>query len=564
MNTLKRNSNAMFLYNSKETLAEAAYFITSWETDASNKVYIPVNSAYTYDYSIDWGDGNKEQITVNTNPEHEYVNSGIYDIKIYGQFPHFYINSNSTIGSKLRDVKQWGYIKWESFHRSFMGSFSTETLVSVIDSPDLSLVTDFQFAFYGMKANFTSINWDIPIATSLSSLFQSCSNLNCDITINAPLVEDCSNMFSGNYYSEGLITVNTTSALTNVSNMFYYHTKRTVLPVVSNMSNVTNSKYFMKNNFKFNSSINDLVDVMGLKTLEGILLGCKEFNQPISFTSNIVTNMKEMLHTCKKFNSQITADTSNVVNMASLFRECIIFNQEIIMDTSSVTDMSNMFNRTSVFNNGGQPFSFNTSNVSDFEGMLTYSSEFNQDISNLDFSKATNIEQFLQGSASYNNAGLPITMNLDIIYGGYSGTVQAFSGCNSLNQTITLTGCNNLNGLPHFVAGCAIFNSQINIENTSKIYNMSYMFYNTTAFNQDISSWGWDYSKVIYYSSILSGTALDTTNYSKLLIELDAQTVKPNISFRPGNTLTYNSTAEVARQSLIDNDSWTITDGGLV
>lgn len=36
-------------------------FVTVWETTASdNNITIPTNSNYTYNYTVDWGDGNIE------------------------------------------------------------------------------------------------------------------------------------------------------------------------------------------------------------------------------------------------------------------------------------------------------------------------------------------------------------------------------------------------------------------------------------------------------------------------------------------------------------------------
>src|SRR5690606_26948880 len=39
-------------------------FVTIWKTDANNEeIVIGTNNAYTYNYTIDWGDGTSEQIT---------------------------------------------------------------------------------------------------------------------------------------------------------------------------------------------------------------------------------------------------------------------------------------------------------------------------------------------------------------------------------------------------------------------------------------------------------------------------------------------------------------------
>jgi len=91
---------------------------------------------------------------------------------------------------------------------------------------------------------------------------------------------------------------------------------------------------------------------------------------------------------------------------------------------------------------------------------------------------------------------------------------------------------------------------------------MNSMFYNADAFDQDISNW--DINQVSNFSNfMLSATGLSTTNYDLLLVGWEAQapTSGININFG-GSTYTAGSAAATARQSLIDNYSWTITDGG--
>jgi len=97
------------------------------------------------------------------------------------------------------------------------------------------------------------------------------------------------------------------------------------------------------------------------------------------------------------------------------------------------------------------------------------------------------------------------------------------------------------------------------------------VFNNADAFDQDISTW--DINQVINFSNFMtSATGLSTTNYDLLLVgwEANLQALYPggsgypytiNINFG-GSTYTLGSAAETARTSLINNFSWTITDGG--
>jgi len=58
------------------------------------------------------------------------------------------------------------------------------------------------------------------------------------------------------------------------------------------------------------------------------------------------------------------------------------------------------------------------------------------------------------------------------------------------------------------------------------------------------------------------GVTLSTENYDSLLTGWSRQTVKSNVKFHGGNSKYSTGPAENARQNLIDNYNWTITDGG--
>ncbi|MGV9200551.1 MAG: BspA family leucine-rich repeat surface protein, partial [Promethearchaeia archaeon] len=98
--------------------------------------------------------------------------------------------------------------------------------------------------------------------------------------------------------------------------------------------------------------------------------------------------------------------------------------------------------------------------------------------------------------------------------------------------------------------------------NVSSVTDMSYMFKDADAFDQNIGNW--NVSSVTDMSYMFDYTTLSTANYDSLLIGWSNLTnLQSEVSFNGGNSqYTPDSDASHARQSLIDDYSWVIEDGG--
>jgi hypothetical protein len=62
--------------------------------------------------------------------------------------------------------------------------------------------------------------------------------------------------------------------------------------------------------------------------------------------------------------------------------------------------------------------------------------------------------------------------------------------------------------------------------------------------------------------NMLHSVTLPTINYSNILIAWEGQAVNNNVVFHGGNSQYSAGAAATARQALIDDHTWTITDGG--
>ncbi|MCP5012938.1 MAG: BspA family leucine-rich repeat surface protein, partial [Aestuariibacter sp.] len=189
--------------------------------------------------------------------------------------------------------------------------------------------------------------------------------------------------------------------------------------------------------------------------------------------------------------------------MSAMFQEANAFNKDIsVWDTSSVTDMSHMFRDTNAFN---------------------------EDISAWDISTVTNMSYMFYSASAFN------------------GAISDWDTSSVTNMSVMFYNAD-------------AFNQDINTWDTSSVTNMSDMFDSATAFNQDIG--GWDVSNVTTMASMLDNTNLSISNYDATLSGWAAQTVQSGVTLG-ANGLQY-SQASAERQSLIDDDGWTISGDSFV
>lgn len=152
-------------------------FVSTWNTEntsagssTSSQVSLPLLSSGTYDFVVDWGDGNTDAITTWNQSEttHTYSSPGVYQIRLTGDIDKFQFN-NGKDKLKLVNIAKWG-----------------------------DLIISNAAAFYGCT-NLTCDAGDVPNitgATSLYSMFRDCSVFN------------------------GALNAMDTSSITNISRMF--------------------------------------------------------------------------------------------------------------------------------------------------------------------------------------------------------------------------------------------------------------------------------------------------------------------------------------------------------
>lgn len=473
-------------------------FITTWETTRDNQeITIPTRwDEYTYNYSVNWGDGN-----ISTNQtqhaKHTYATKGTYTVTISGTFPAIYFGFT---GSRLsiKSVEQWGNNPWLTMNRAFVQCDNLS--INATDSPNLSNVTNMTYMFFTAGINQSLDNWDVSNITDMSYMFSN-SDFNQDIgSWDVSNVRNMEGMFFGTFFNKDISGWNV-SNVTNMKSMFGYTDYFNQDIGGWDVSKVVTMNQMFSNADRFNQDIGNW-NVSSVQDMSQMFLNANFFNQDIgNWNVGNVTNMSAMFTNSKKFDQDIgNWDVSNVTTMNSMFNGADIFNQNIAgWDVSSVTDMEEMFRNTIAFNQ--DIGNWNVSNVTTMESMFDGDRvSFNQDIGSWDVSSVTDMQDMFRGAN--------------------------------------------------------LFNQDIGSWNVSNVTNMQGMFYGARDFNQNLSSW--NVSNVSRMTYMLSNSGLSRSNYDALLKGWATQTLKPNVSL--GATGLKYCVGENARTVLTSApNNWNVT-----
>lgn len=197
-------------------------FMTTWQTyDANESILIPTDpSTYTYNYSVDWGDGTTSENQTGS-ASHSYATPGTYTVSITGTFPAITFENNVSYAHKLIKILQWGDIQWQSMHRAFYNCANMTSEAS--DVPDLSQVTSMDFMFnYASGFNQDISTWNVSNVTSMNYMFSGATAFNQDLSSwDVSNVLSMANMFSGATSFNGDIATWNVSSVTNMNSMLY-------------------------------------------------------------------------------------------------------------------------------------------------------------------------------------------------------------------------------------------------------------------------------------------------------------------------------------------------------
>jgi len=289
-------------------------------------------------------------------------------------------------------------------------------------------------------------------------------------------------------------------------------------------------------------------------TFNNTFRNATNFNQDISgWDSSSVEDIQYMFYFATAFDQDISGwDVSNVTTFDSTFRNATAFDQDISSWVpSAALYMQSMFNTATSFN---QDISgWDVSNVTNMYGMFWGATSFDQNI-NWDVSNVTKMTFMFYNATAFNGDISSWVPSAAIDMDGM------FAGATTFNQNISSWDTSSVEDMNYMFNGAIAFNQNISSWDTSSVTTMYEMFYGAISFDQDISSW--DVSNVTAMTSMFTGVTLSTANYSAILISWEGQSVQNDVTFDAGNSKYSSGAAATARQALIDDHTWTISDGG--
>ena len=275
---------------------ESAPFTTVWRTTILDKnITIPIDSNYTYNYTVDWGDG-EVQKNIRSSITHTYTKDGNHIVKISEKFPairmiskDIYVDTEednkTTIekanAKKLQKITQWGDIKWNSFRNAF--AYCSSLDIDAKDTPYLSDVDSTKDMFYyaeSLRGNKYFNDWNISSITDIYGMFNGAK------VFNQPL----------NSWE---------------------------------VSNVTDMSYIFYEAEAFDQPLNDW-NISSVTSMRGVFYKAKAFNQSLkNWDVSSVTDMKWMFYDADSFNRSLNNwDVGNVTNMNWMFGKASAFKDQ--------------------------------------------------------------------------------------------------------------------------------------------------------------------------------------------------------------------------------------------
>lgn len=405
-------------------------FVSTWRVgdafhgDGDLTVTLPLRDGFQYNFTVDWGDGNTDEVTSFDDPDidHTYSSAGDYTITISGLVGAWYFIDTGD-KDKIISISELGTVGWKSFEAGFNGCAKLTTVAG----GDTSSVTNMK----GMFSNASQVSpntsgWDTSNVTTMYGMFFNAFVADPDTSNwDTSSVTDMSGMFYGASAANPDTSVWNTSSVTNMSHMFA--DADTANPNTSSWdtSNVTD----MSDMFK-RAVIAD-PDTSNWDTSKVTDMSSMFYDTPVAnpdtsnWDTSIVTNMSHMFAYANTANPDTTGwNTLSVTNMAHMFNNAVsAYPDTSAWSTSNVTNMVAMFNNASLADPdmSGWDFSSVTNLTNMFTGVTLSTVNYDNMLIRLDATAPSNLT-IDAGSSTYTSAGAGGTARANLIGDGWTIT----------------------------------------------------------------------------------------------------------------------------------------------
>ena len=181
----------IFRHGGKTTTGQvfSSKFIAKWDTtqpgSANDTVVLPLVADGSYNFYIDWGDGNRDTITGHNQPEvtHQYSDTGIYTIRVVSNNMVGWQFNDSGDDDKLTEIMEWGPLRFVSDDTNLFKGCSNLTLSTTSDPPfnaDAAGMFQDCSSLTGNGGNI--LNWDMSAVTGMNFMLAGCTSLDPDLS----------------------------------------------------------------------------------------------------------------------------------------------------------------------------------------------------------------------------------------------------------------------------------------------------------------------------------------------------------------------------------------------
>ena len=305
---------------------------------AANTFVLPLDGASAYDFIIDWGDGNSEIVTTNTDVTHVYAAGGVKTIEItervVGGFPAIKFDYGGD-RQKVMTIAQWGDNTWASMELAFAGCSNLTITATDEATAQTGSVTSWSNAFTDCTSLTSFPLLDTSAGTDFSWAWSA-----CPIVTFPALNLSNGTLFDFTWYN---CTALTTFPLVDLSagTSFSYAWSATALtefPAI-NMPLGTDFSYAWDSCVSLTTF--PLIDVGQGLTFEGAWRSCSALTEFPALQMPLATNFLTAWSSCSSLTSFGLCDLSAGTDFESAWSFCSALTSFPAIDMPAGTNFTN-------------------------------------------------------------------------------------------------------------------------------------------------------------------------------------------------------------------------------